>query len=81
MLKLHVSRLDKYTDNKFSVTNFRPVSVLNIFPKIYEKIVKDFLVSKMEHHFFRIIYFRIPEIPQYKTCPYKAFGRLGEEIT
>ena len=52
MLKLHVSRLDKYTDNKFSVTNFRPVSVLNIFPKIYEKNVKDFLVSKMEHHFF-----------------------------
>ena len=51
MLKLYVSRLDKYTDNKFSVTNFRPVSVLNIFPKIYEKNVKDFLVSKMEHFF------------------------------
>ena len=46
-----VSPLDKHTDDKYSVTNFRPVSVLNIFSKIYEKVVKDFLISKMEHHF------------------------------
>ena len=46
-----VSPLDKHTDDKYSVTNFRPVSVLNTFSKIYEKIVKDFLMSKIEHHF------------------------------
>ena len=37
------------------MTNFRPVSVLNTFSKIYEKIVKDFLISKMKHHFSRFI--------------------------
>ena len=37
-----VSPLDKHTDDKYSVTNFRPVSVLNTFSKIYEKIVKGF---------------------------------------
>ena len=46
-----VSPLDKHTDDKYSVTNFRPVSVLNTFSKIYEKIVKYFLISKMEHSF------------------------------
>ena len=44
-----VSPLDKHTDDKYSVTNFRPVSVLNTFSKINEKIVKDFLI---EHHLF-----------------------------
>ena len=46
-----VSPLDKHTDDKYSVTNFRPVSVLNTFSKIYEKIVKAFLISKMEQDF------------------------------
>ena len=46
-----VSPLDEHTDDKYSVTNFRPVSVLSTFSKIYEKIVKYFLSSKMEHHF------------------------------
>ena len=46
-----VSPLDKHTGDKYSVTNFRPVNVLNTFSKIYEKIVKDFLMSKIEHHF------------------------------
>ena len=46
-----VSLLDKYIDDKSSVTSFRPVNVLNIFSKIYEKIIKDFLIRKMEHHF------------------------------
>ena len=46
-----VSPLDKRTEDKYSVTNFRPVSVSNTFSNIYEKIVKDFLISKMEHHF------------------------------
>ena len=46
-----VSPLDIDTDDKYFVTNFRPVSVLNTFSKIYEKIVKDFLIGKMELHF------------------------------
>ena len=46
-----VSSLDKHTDDKYSVTNFRPVSILNTFSKINEKIVKDSLISKMEHPF------------------------------
>ena len=50
-----VSPLDKHTDDKYSVTNFRPVSVSNTFSKINEKIVKDFLISKMEHTFSRFI--------------------------
>ena len=46
-----VSPLDKHTDDKYSVTNFRPVSVLNTFSKNYEKIVKNFLISKMKQNF------------------------------
>ena len=46
-----ISPLGKYTDDKYSTTNFRPVSVLNIFSKIYEVIIKGFLIRKMEHHF------------------------------
>ena len=52
-----VSSLDKDTDDKYFVTNFRPVGVLNTFSKIYKKIVKDFLISKMElqfHHDFLV---------------------------
>ena len=33
-----VSSLDKHTDNEYSVNNFRLVSVLNIFSKIYQKV-------------------------------------------
>ena len=39
----YVSPLDKHTDAKHSVTKF--------VKKIYEKIVKDSLISKMEHQF------------------------------
>ena len=46
-----VSPLDKHTDGKYSVANVRPVNFINNFSKIYEKIGKDFLISKMEHHF------------------------------
>ena len=45
--KACVSPLDKHTHNKYCVTYFRPVSILNNFSKTYEKIVKDFLISKM----------------------------------
>ena len=46
-----VSPLVKFADNKYSISNFRPVSVLNIFSKMYEKVLKNMLVEKMNDHF------------------------------
>ena len=46
-----VSPLDKHTDNKYSVSNFRPVSVLNMLSKMYEKALKNMLVEKRNEHF------------------------------
>ena len=34
---------DKKTENKHSISNFRLVSILNTFSKIYEKFSKNFL--------------------------------------
>ena len=36
-----VSPLDKGKPNKNEMSNFRPVSILNTFFKIYEKVIKD----------------------------------------
>ena len=46
-----VSPTDKKTDNKNKISNYRPVSVLNTFSKIYETIIKNHLVSEMKNHF------------------------------
>ena len=43
-----VTLLDKKTKNKHSISNFRPVSILNTFSKIFEKFSKDFLISEIE---------------------------------
>ena len=43
-----VQRLDKKSKNKHSISNFRPVNILNIFSKIYEKFSKDFLISEIQ---------------------------------
>ena len=43
-----VKPLDKKTENKHSISNFRPVSIWNTFSKIYEKFSKDYLVSEIE---------------------------------
>ena len=40
-----VSPIDKNTDNKNKISNYRPVSVLNIFSKVYEILLKIKLVS------------------------------------
>ena len=32
---------DKGTSDKYGVLNYRPVSILNTFSKIYEKIIKN----------------------------------------
>ena len=39
-----VSPIDKGTDNKNSISNFRPVSVLSVFSKILEAAMKNQLV-------------------------------------
>ena len=43
--------LDKGKPNKNEISNFRPVSVLNTFSKIYERVVKDQIVCGMEKYF------------------------------
>ena len=45
-----VSPVDKKTDDKNKISNYRPVSVLNTFSKIYETIIKNHLVSEMKNH-------------------------------
>ena len=43
--------LDKGKPNKNKMPNFRPVSVLNIFSKIYESVIKDQIICGMEKYF------------------------------
>ena len=43
-----VTPIDKKTDDKNFVLNFRPMSVLNCFSKVYENILKTQLVEKNE---------------------------------
>ena len=42
--------LDKGKPNKNEISNFRPVSILNTFSKIYEKVIKDQLVSGLDKY-------------------------------
>ena len=43
--------LDKGKPNKNEMSNIRPVSVLNTFSKIYERVIKDQIVCGMEKYF------------------------------
>ena len=45
-----VSPIDKKTDNKNKISNYRPVSVLNIFSKVYEIVLKNKLVSALSEY-------------------------------
>ena len=40
-----VSPLDKGGKDKTSLTNFRPISILSIFSKIFERVIKNQIVS------------------------------------
>ena len=42
--------LDKDKPNKNEISNFRPVSIPNTFSKIYEKVIKDQLVSGLDKY-------------------------------
>ena len=40
-----VTPLDKGTKDKNSINNYRPLSVLNLFSKFYEKVIKQQIIS------------------------------------
>ena len=42
--------LDKGKPNKNEISDFRPVNILNAFSKIYEKVVKNQLVSGLDKY-------------------------------
>ena len=46
-----VTPLDKRKPNKNEISNFRPVNIVNTFSKIYEKVIKDQLVSGLGKYF------------------------------
>ena len=46
-----VSPIDKQSNDKNKVSNFRPVSVLNTSSKIYESVIKNQLISVLDNIF------------------------------
>ena len=46
-----VKPLDKKTEDKHCISNFRPVSILNTLSKIYKMFAKNLLVSNIEEFF------------------------------
>ena len=42
-----VSPIDNKNDDKNKISGYRPASVLNIFPKVYETVLKNKLVSAL----------------------------------
>ena len=50
-----VSPIDKKTDNRNKISNYRPVSVLNIFSKVYEIVLKNKLVSALSEYMFPFV--------------------------
>ena len=47
--------IDKKTDDKYVISNFRPVSILNCFSKVYENVIKNELLKSMNVHLFPFI--------------------------
>ena len=49
-----VSPIDKVTSDKNSTSNFRPISILSIFSKIFEAVIKvHLLLSKKRKQYVR----------------------------
>ena len=46
-----VSPVDKGTHNKNSISNFRPVSVVSVFSKMFEAVTKNQLALYLENIF------------------------------
>ena len=47
--------IDKKTDDKYVISNYRPVSLLNSFSKTYEIHLKNHLVSSMNQHISNLV--------------------------
>ena len=47
--------IDKKTDNKYDISNFRPVNLSNCFSKVYENIIKCRLVDSMYNNILPFI--------------------------
>ena len=47
-----VKLLDKKTENKYCISHFLPVIILNTFSKIHEMFTKNLLVSNIQEFFF-----------------------------
>ena len=50
--------IDKKTDDKYVISNYRRVSLLNGFSKIYEIHLKNHLVSSMNQHILSFVAYR-----------------------
>ena len=49
--------IDKKTDNKYTVSNFRPVNLLNCFSKnLYESYIKNHIVNTYEELHFSVCF-------------------------
>ena len=42
--------IDKKTDDKYVISSFRPVSILNCFSKVYKNVIKNELLKSMNVH-------------------------------
>ena len=48
--KIATVPIDKKTNDKYVISNLRPVSILNCFSKVYENVIKNELVKSMNVH-------------------------------
>ena len=64
--------LDKGKPDKYDVLNYRPVSILNAFSKIYEKVIKNQLAPYLDKYFS-------PFISAYSCSTQQVLIRLLEE--
>ena len=42
--------IDKKTDDKYVISNFRPINILNCLSKVYQNIIKNELLKSMNVH-------------------------------
>ena len=63
-------RLTKVNQTKNEISNFMSVSILNTFAKIYEKVIKDEVVSGLDKYFLPFIsaYRKVYSTQHVLTC-------------
>ena len=53
-----VVHIDKKTDDKYVISNFKPVSILNGFSKVYEIVINNDLLESLDVHLIERITIR-----------------------